>query len=115
MKVLYLISEIRYTAGWPEPESRIDRLFSSRDRIDIHPSPSPIEAHISIYQRKNRVIATEPHISSGQKFRPALADNDVASDDHLTPKFFHAQPFADAVAAVLDTALSFFMSHFGSR
>ena len=26
-------------------------------------------------------------------------------------KFFHAQPFADAIAAVLNAALSFFMSH----
>src|SRR6266404_3247778 len=115
MNVLYLISEIRYTASWPEPERRIDRLFSSRDRIDIHPSPSPIEAHISIHQRKNCIIAAEPHISSRQKFRPALADNNVASDNHLAAKFFHAQPFADAVAAVLDAALSFFMSHFRSR
>ena len=29
----------------------------------------------------------------------------------LAPKFLYAQPFADAVAAVLDAALSFFMSH----
>jgi hypothetical protein len=115
MNVLYLLSEIRYTAGWPEPERRIDRLFSSRDRIDIHPSPSPVEAHISIHQRKNGVIAAESHVSSGQKFRPALADNDVASHDQLAAKFFYAQPLADAVTPVFDAALSFFMSHFGSR
>ena len=49
MNVLYLMGEIRYTAGWPQPERRIDRLFSSRDRIDIHPSPSPIEADVAIH------------------------------------------------------------------
>jgi hypothetical protein len=57
MNVLYLISEIRYTAGCSKPESRISCLFPSRDRIDIDPSPSPIEVDVSIDQRENRVIA----------------------------------------------------------
>jgi hypothetical protein len=29
----------------------------------------------------------------------------------LSAIFFHAKPFADAVASVLDAALTFFMSH----
>jgi hypothetical protein len=57
MNVLYLISKIRYIAGWSKPESRISGLFPSRDWIDIYPSPSPIEADVSIDQRENRVIA----------------------------------------------------------
>jgi hypothetical protein len=115
MNALYLISKIRYTADGSEPESRIDRLFSSRDRIDIDPPASPIEAHVSIHQRENRVIAAYSDIFPRQKFGSTLTDNDVTRDNDLATKFFHTQPLADAVAAILDAALSFFMSHFESR
>src|SRR6266581_2966612 len=52
-----------YTAGGREPKSRIARLISTRDRIDIRSPPRPIEAHIAIDQRENRVIATKPNVS----------------------------------------------------
>jgi len=35
----------------------------------------------------------------------------LPGDDHLAAEFFNAQPLADAVAAVLNAALSFFVSH----
>ena len=79
--------------------------------IDIHSSTGAIEAHVAIDQRKNGVIAAEPDVLARQKFRPALAHDNVAGHDQLAAKFFHAQPLADAVAAVLNAALSFFMSH----
>jgi len=62
--VLYLISEIGLYRSRTEPESRIDQLFSGGDRIDIYSSPRPIEAHVAIDQRENRVIATESNVSS---------------------------------------------------
>jgi hypothetical protein len=86
-------------------------LFYRRQGIDIHPSSRSVEAHIPIDQRENRVVAAEPYILARQEFRSALPDNDVASDDQLTSKFFNAQPLADAIAPVLYATLSFFVSH----
>src|SRR5437763_12062952 len=88
-----------------------NRQLLRRQRIDIHPSSGSVEAHVPIDQRKNRIVAAEPDILARQKFRPALADNDIAGDDQLASKFFNAQPFADAIAPVLYAALSFFVSH----
>ena len=86
-------------------------LFLGLYRVDIHPSTRAIKAHISINQRKNRIIATETDILSRQKFSAALADNDVPGNDQLASKSLHPKSLADAVAAILDAALSFFMSH----
>src|SRR5215471_11343305 len=87
--------------------------LAGRDGIDIHTPPPAIEAHITVYQRKNRVIAAQPHVSPGYKLCPALAQNNVAGHDHFVAEFFYTQPFADAVATVLNAALSFFVSHWG--
>jgi hypothetical protein len=103
-----------YTAGESKPESTIACLFSGGDGIDIHPPPGAIEADVSIHQRENCVIAAESYVFSWQKLRPTLADNDITGNDQLAAESFHTQPFADAVAAVFDAALSFFMSHWGS-
>src|SRR5437867_8718646 len=93
---------------------RSERLSSFRsDRIDIYPPTRPIEAHVAIDQRKNCVIASKSHVFPGQKFRSALAHNNISSYNHLVSKSFHAEPLADAVATVFDAALSFFMSHWG--
>ena len=98
-------------ANWRE--MRTPRLATpATKRIDVHAASGAIEAHLAVDQRENRVVAAEPDVFSRQKFRAALADDDVAGDDRFAAKFFHAQPFADAVAAILDAALSFFMSHF---
>ena len=86
-------------------------LFPSHERIDIYPPPAAIEPHAAVQQRKNCVIAAQPDIFSGQKFRPALAHNDIARHNHFAAEFFDTQPLADAVAAILNAALSFFMSH----
>ena len=83
----------------------------SHDGIYIHPSSVAIETHAPVNQSKDCVIATEPDVFSRQKFCAALTHDDVAGHDRLAAEFFHTQPFADAVAPVLNTALSFFMSH----
>ena len=109
-------------AAWRSPgrrECSLERrsrppAIARRQRVDVHPATGAIESHLSVDQRENRVIATEPDVLAGQKLRPALPDDDVARDHGFAAKFFHAEPFADAVAAVLDAALSLFMSHWGS-
>src|SRR6266480_741523 len=82
-----------------------------RNRIDIHSSSRPIEAHVPIDQRKNGVVATKSDVFTRQKFRPPLPHNNVTGDNQLAPKFLHAQSLADAIAPVLYATLSFFVSH----
>jgi hypothetical protein len=98
----------RYTALGANREGK--RLFSS-DRINVDPSPAPIEADVAVDQGENCVIAAEPDVFPGEELRAALPDNDVAGHDQLAAESFYTEPFADAVAAVLNAALSFFMSH----
>src|SRR5215469_3040514 len=104
-----------YTAGELETESGIWQLFSCDDRVDIYSASPAIKANITVHKRENRIIPPKTDIFSRQKFRPTLTNNDVTGDDQFAAEFFHAQPFADAIAAVLDAALSFFMSHKESR
>lgn len=80
-----------------------------RDHVD--PASAAIEFHFAALQRKEGEIAPEADIAAGEEFAPALADENVAGQDSLTAVFFHAETFADAVASVLDAALSFFMGH----
>src|ERR1700741_1654868 len=81
------------------------------ERVDVHPAPRAIEANIAVDEREDSVIASEPDILAREKLRSTLPNNDVPRDHRFAAKFFHAQPFADAVPAVLDAALSFFVSH----
>lgn len=86
-------------------------LLRSDNRIDIHSPTRAIKAHIAVNQRKNRVIAAKTDILSGQEFRAPLANDDVSGHDHLAAKSFNAETLADAVATVLNTALSLFVCH----
>ena len=103
----YLMNAFGYTALAANREVKLFR----RNRIDINATAAAIEPHATVDQRENRVIATEADVFSGKKLRAALANNDVARDHHLTAESFDAEPFADAVPAVLNAALSFFVSH----
>jgi hypothetical protein len=100
----------RYTATGANREGKLSQLFR-RDRIDVDPSPAAVEADVSVHQRENCVIAAEADVFARQKFSAALADNDVAGHDQLAAESFYTKPFADAVPAILNAALSFFMSH----
>ena len=80
-------------------------------RHDVDTPSRPVEAHLAINERKDRVIPSKTHILTRQKLRSALPDDDIARDDCLAPKSFHAKAFADAVPSVLYAALSFFMCH----
>ena len=86
-------------------------LLRRRERIDVDSAPRTIETDVAVYQRKNSVIAAKTHVPAGQKLCSPLPNNNIAGDDHFAAELFHAEPFANAVAAVLDAALSFFMSH----
>ncbi|MEY2526861.1 MAG: hypothetical protein QOE73_1632, partial [Verrucomicrobiota bacterium] len=97
-----------YTALAANREEK--RLLRS-DWIDIDSSSAAIEADAAVDQRENCVIATKADIFARQKFRAALANDDVAGHDRFAAESFYTETFTDAVAAVLNAALSFFMSH----
>ena len=89
-----------------EPDLLVRSRFRHIDAADL-----PVEVDASVYQRKDGVIATKADVLSRVPLRAALANNDVASDDCFAAEFFNAEPLAAGVAAILDGALSFFMSH----
>jgi hypothetical protein len=90
----------------------VQQLLPGRKRIHVNAPARAIESDVSVYQCEDGVIATEADISARYIFSTALANDDVAGHYGFTSKSFHAQPLADAIAAVLNAALSFFMSHF---
>src|SRR4029453_255704 len=98
-----------------EGKAESTRLISGYQRIDIYPAPGTVEAHASINPRKNCIIPPESDVFPRQKFCAALPHNDIAGDNPFAAEFFHTQPLADAVAAILNAALSFFMSHTSVR
>src|SRR5947207_11067506 len=98
------------TRGRSGRETVTKRLLCC-DRIDVYASAASIEANIAVDQCENGVIPAEANIFAGQKFRAALANDDVASKHHFTAESFYAEPLANTVAAILNAALSFFVSH----
>ncbi len=96
----------------PARSARREQLLRRDRGLDhIHAAPRAVELHLAINQRENRVVASETDVFPRQKLRAALADDDVAGHDCFAAKFFHAETFADAIPAVLNAALSLFMSH----
>ena len=95
-----------------DAEAESDWLFFGHERIHVHPPTAAIKPNVAVQQRKDCVVAAEPDVLAGQKLCPALAHNDVAGHNHFAAEFFYTQPLADAVAAILNAALSCFVSHF---
>jgi hypothetical protein len=79
--------------------------------VDIYTSPCTVEAHTSSDECKNRVVPAKPNVFSWQKLCPPLTHDDVTGDDRFAAEFFDTQPFANAVPAILNAALSFFVCH----
>ena len=109
MNVRYFINSFGYTALAANREARLFR----RNRIYIDPTATAVEPHATVNEREDCIIATEADIFSRQKLGAPLADYDVTCEDRFASKSFYAEAFANAVAAVFNTALSFFMSHWG--
>jgi len=114
----------------PNPEnkksaSRIEALFPSggkllpslirahlrQGRFDIYTTTVSIEAYNTVYEGENGVIPTKPNILSRQKLSAALANNDVSGNDWLATELLHAEAFANAIASILNAALTFLMCH----
>src|SRR5437660_5874797 len=107
------IIDLEPTGSFDPEGVRGSRRRRDHQRVDVYPPTAAIEPHGTVKQRKNRVVTAQADVFPWRKLRAALAHDDVAGDDHFAAEFFHTQPFADAVAPVLNTALSFFVSHWG--
>jgi hypothetical protein len=101
------MSAFGYTALATNREAK---LFC-RNRIDIDPTPAPIEPNVAVDESKNRIIAAKADVFPWQKLGPALADDDIAGEDRFASESFYTEAFADAVAPIFNAALSFFVSH----
>ncbi len=110
MNVRYFMKATRYTALAANREGKLRRLFRG-DRIDIDPPSGAIESHVAVNQREDCVIAAKANVLARQKFRAALANNDVAGHDQLAAESFYTETLANAVATILNAALSFFVCH----
>ena len=64
-------------------------------------------------RREDRVVVAEPGAGAGQERLAALADDDRAGRDELAVAGLHAEPLADAVAAVLRAGTGFLVGHLG--
>jgi hypothetical protein len=80
-------------------------------RLDVHAATRAIEFYATVDERKDRVIPTQPNVAAREKLRSALPNDNITGDNFFAAKLFHAQTFTDAIPAILDAALSFFMSH----
>ncbi len=98
----------RYTALAANREGK--QLFRS-DGVNVDASSAAIEPNVAVNQREDCVIAAESDVLARQKFCAALANDNVAGDDQFAAESFYTEPLADAVAAVFNAALSFFVSH----
>jgi hypothetical protein len=82
-----------------------------------HTDPFFISAEVlkfddSVDLRKQRIVRTPAHVYAGMNPRTSLPDNNRSGAYHLAGKPFHSQALAVAVATVLGTSYTFFMSHF---
>jgi hypothetical protein len=77
----------------------------------VHAAAVLVEQNLAISERIKRPIAANADIFTGNKFTAALADDDATGTDDRAAKFFNAETFADAIAAVSYATLTFFMCH----
>jgi hypothetical protein len=84
-------------------------LFNRRLHIDA--AAMFVEQDPPVNQREQGPIASGADVLAGDEFRAALTHQNAPGRDLLAPKFFDAEPFADAIPPVANAALSFFMCH----
>jgi hypothetical protein len=80
-------------------------------RDDIHAAAVLVELHLAVGECEQRPVTAGADILARDKFAATLTDDDAARADNRAAKFFYAEPFADAVATVANTSLTFFMCH----
>jgi hypothetical protein len=87
------------------------RIRLRLDWIDVHAATIAVEADVTLDERVDGVITAKTDILSWLPFSSALAEDDVAGNYGLTTELLYTTALAVAVASVLNTSLSFFMSH----
>jgi hypothetical protein len=109
---LFLLPKTKKGEAEAPPEIRSRRLILCGGfGLHIHAPPIFVEIDFAVHQREERPIAARADILARFELRAALPDDDAAGGDGFSAKFLHAEPFADAVAAVADAALTFLVCH----
>lgn len=78
---------------------------------DVHAAAALVEGDLAVHQGEQGPVATGANILAGDEPRTTLTDEDAACGDHLAAVALHSESFADAVTAVTNAALTFFMCH----
>src|ERR1035437_6997339 len=87
----------------PKPRHEIGSgklIFRGGFGLHIHTPAVLVEGDFAVHEREERPVATGADVFTRDKLRAALPDNDAAGGDRFAAKRFHAEPFADAVAAI---------------
>lgn len=80
-------------------------------RIDVDPTAILVEADISVNQRKESVVLATTNTLTRVPLGTTLTNEDVSSNDFLTTKFLHTTALTITVATILNTTLTFLVSH----
>src|SRR5581483_3453850 len=112
LRSLAAISQIKKARREPRFEIFTANLILRRGfGHHVHAAAFLVEHDLAVREGEQCPVATGADIFARDKFAAALANDDAAGGDERAAKFFYAKPFADAVASVLDAALTFFMCH----
>ena len=88
------------------------KLFEVKlNSFDVYFTVFLVENNLSVLEGEKGEVATTTHIAAGLVFGSALTHDYVARYDAFATELFYSEALAIAVAAVVRSALSFFMSH----
>jgi hypothetical protein len=71
----------------------------------------PVEFDFTVLESEKGEVASTTHIAARVVLGPTLTHDDVARYYTFTAELFNSEALAVAVATILRSALSFFMSH----
>src|SRR5688500_1741042 len=100
--------------AWVDWWSGLGRDGRRLDGLDPNPLlvlPGMLEVDPAGHGREDGVVVPKPRAGPGEERHAALPDDDRAGRDDLAVAGLHAQPLADAVAAVLDAAACLLVGH----
>ena len=104
-------SEMRKRWGPEEADPAMDLVRASGDRINVDPAAVAIETDVAIDEGEQGVIPATADVFARLPLGAALADDDGTGENGFTAETLHAEALAAGVATVLDTTLTFLVSH----
>src|SRR5213593_650013 len=102
------------STNMPGTAGRAARRTSHRVGGDAHVAriPAPLEPHIAVHLREERVIGAEPHVRPGPEPRAALTDEDGAARHELAGEALHTEHLCVRIPSVPRATDALLVSHF---